>query len=351
MAIAIELDHVCHDHPLVLNEDFDSSSIAAPIVCCICDTPIIGLSAAYTCSLQHSPCSFFLHKRCAESPQRVIHHMHSQHQLDLCYDNFYFGKVKGKFSPEFVKISCAVCTGQINKNSAKCVVMESVLDHEGHQHHSLPLLRRTACFSCDACGIKSEEFGSYICHSCHFWIHSSCALYPRTIRLRIHEDDTLQLIYSIPEMYRRFIRHCPICSQGLEQKYWAYFCEEFGYFVHIKCAAALLASGKNMIEIADDDEQTFSNLMQFPLPRTESLMENIIAVDRSGNLSPQRNAIEDEIDNSEESPLINHWSYPEHKLFLLEELENAHNSEDDDDDDNDEDEAIRLAAEKKKMRH
>ena len=106
-----------------------------------------------------------------------------------------------------------------------------------------------------------------------------------------------------------------------------------------------------MIEIADDDEQTFSNLMQFPLPRTESLMENLIAVYRSGNLSPQRNTIEDEIDNSEESPLINHWSHPEHKLFLLEELENAHNSEDDDDDDNDEDEAIRLAAEKKKMRH
>ncbi|XP_063946303.1 uncharacterized protein LOC108214814 isoform X2 [Daucus carota subsp. sativus] len=137
-------------------------------------------------------------------------------------------------------------------------------------------------------------------------------------------------------MYRRFIRHCPICKQGVEHKNWAYFCEESGYFVHIKCASALLASGKNVIEIEeDDDEQTYSDLIQFPLPRTELLMENLTAVQRSGKLTPQGNAIEDEIDNGEESPLINHWSHPQHKLFLLEELETAHHNSDDDERDTD----------------
>ncbi|WOG94904.1 hypothetical protein DCAR_0314201 [Daucus carota subsp. sativus] len=352
-----ELVHVSHDHPLILIDDFDSSRVAARLVCCICESPIIGLSPAYTCSLEHSPCSFFLHKTCAESsPARIIHHMHPQHRLELCNYYDFWRIIKETLRFKKADVDCAACTRQIHRGMwayncklceldwkayesatipfalcPRCVVMESVLDHEGHQHHSLTLLRRTACFSCDACGIKAEEFGCYICYDCHFWIHSSCAAYPRTIKLRIHEDDTLQLIYSIPEMYRRFIRHCPICRQGVEQKYWAYFCEESGYFVHIKCAAALLASGKNVIETEeDDDEQTYSDLLQFPLPRTESLVETLIAVHRSGNLTPQRNAIEDEIDNGEESPVIKHWSHPKHKLFLLEELENAHHNSDDD---------------------
>ncbi|KAL1826002.1 hypothetical protein ACET3Z_012780 [Daucus carota] len=89
-------------------------------------------------------------------------------------------------------------------------------------------------------------------------------------------------------------------------------------------------SGKNVIETEDDDEQRYSHLLQFPLPRTESLVQNLIAVNRSGNLTPKRSAIEDEIDNGKESPLINHWNHPEHKLFLLEELEAADHSSDDD---------------------
>ncbi|XP_017239140.1 uncharacterized protein LOC108211932 [Daucus carota subsp. sativus] len=381
-----EFVHVSHHHPLILIDDFDSSRVAAPLVCCICETPIIGVSPAYTCSLKHSPCSFFLHKRCAESsPKRIVHHMHPQHQLDLFERSYYLREIKGRVCIELADVYCAACTRQIYPDilayncrlceldwvrqesativdpfalCARCALMESVLDHEGH-HHSLTLLHRTACFSCDACGIKAEEFGSYICHSCHFWIHSSCAAYPRTIKLRIHEDDTLQLIYSIPEMYRRFIRHCPICSQGLEPKNWAYFCEESGYFVHIKCAAELLASGKNVIETEDDNEQTYSDLLQFPLPRIESLVQNLIAAHRSGKWTHQRNAIEDEvdklflfeeledadhnsddddndtnnlIDNGKESPLINHRStHPERKLFLLEELEDADHKSDDDD--------------------
>ena len=131
--------------------------------------------------------------------------------------------IEGRTSLATISFACAACTSDINVYTwtyncrlcqldreeeestsvdpfalcARCAVMESVLDHEGHQHHSLTLLRRKVRFSCDACGIEDAEFHSYICHSCHFWIHSSCAELPRTIKLRIHEDDTLTIPYMV----------------------------------------------------------------------------------------------------------------------------------------------------------
>ena len=90
--------HYSHRHPLILIHDFNIN--AAPVVCCICQTPILGLSPAYICFLEHTPCSFFLHQRCAESPERIINLMHPQHQLHLCNGNFYIRKNKGNRSLE-----------------------------------------------------------------------------------------------------------------------------------------------------------------------------------------------------------------------------------------------------------
>ena len=107
--------------------------------------------------------------------------------------------------------------------------------------HSLTLLRRQLSLICDACGITEENDFCYSCLPCQFWIHSSCAASPATIKLRFHQDDTLHLIYSVPHMYRSFTRHCQICKNEVLKDKWAYFCEDSGYFVHITCARTLLA--------------------------------------------------------------------------------------------------------------
>lgn len=265
----MKLNHISHEHPLILIDDFDASSIAAQLVCGVCETPIIGFCHVYTCSQEHRPCSFFLHKSCAESLKYIKHPMHPQHQLVFGTNyNHEVHPYNTSMLPLQTYISCAGCIREINLNMwvfsceichffiklpynsvicyrfalcVRCAIMEPVLGHEGHQQHPLTLWCRKAYFQCDACGFEAWDFFSYTCLTCQYWIHSSCAAFSATIKLRIHEDDTLQLIYSNPKMYRSFIRHCPICRWGVNKENWAYFCEESGYFVHIKCATALLA--------------------------------------------------------------------------------------------------------------
>ncbi|GKC69705.1 C1-like protein [Tanacetum coccineum] len=85
--------------------------------------------------------------------------------------------------------------------------------HEGHPQHTLTLQSRPAAFRCDAC--KTEEKGLfYLCDSCDFWIHKTCASLAPTIDLPYHHHKhPLVLVYSLPE------------------KFYTY-----PYFAHIKCA-------------------------------------------------------------------------------------------------------------------
>ncbi|KAL8092990.1 hypothetical protein AgCh_035028 [Apium graveolens] len=346
------LDHLSHEHPLMLIDDFDSSSIAAPLKCYLCKIPIIGVSATYACSREDSNCSFYLHKKCAESPKHINSFYSLIAEWQLVLNIYHSGKrpvgrvrANGRLANSAL---CKFCSFEIKENTwtyffgsyevcVRCAVMELLLSHEGHQQHSLTLLRREACLKCDACGIKAEEPDSYICHICHYWIHTSCASSPHTIKLRIHEDDTLKLIYSIPEMYQRFVKHCPICRDKVEKNYWSYFCEESGYFVHIKCATKLLASGRNFIEKEDDDVLTYLDLLQFPRTCTSSLVKDLIAQYQS-DMQSDTNTIKEKVDDEKEGLVIHHWSHPEHPLILLEELMNADNTDDDIAADDDEEE-------------
>ncbi|KAK1355744.1 hypothetical protein POM88_049000 [Heracleum sosnowskyi] len=146
MATTIKLVHVSHSHPLMLIEDFDSSSVAAPLVCCLCETPVIGLSPAYTCSQEHSPCLFFLHKRCAESAKFIKHFMHPEHQLDL-RKNYQHTKINWlMFKVDTVCFFCAACTREINPDMSG----KNVIKVEGDDEQKYPDLMQFPRYSTDS---------------------------------------------------------------------------------------------------------------------------------------------------------------------------------------------------------
>lgn len=241
--------------------------------CGVCKMPIVEESSIYKCLKEDCPNNslssfFFLHKSCAELPNKITHPHHPQHWLVLGREYNKGIKILSKGSYPGLT-ACNICLRDIDEQMwnymcvdcystipiindyyrslhvykfalcIRCAKMEPVLHHQGHQHHTLTLLQRPVALVCDACGSGENDL-CYSCLPCQFWIHSTCAASPATIRLRFHQDDTLCLIYSIPHMYREFKKHCRICKEEVKKNLWVYFCEDSGYFVHMRCATTLL---------------------------------------------------------------------------------------------------------------
>lgn len=110
------------------------------------------------------------------------------------------------------------------------------IHHQGHKQHSLSLVNRRASFECDACGTQDNDY-SYICDSCPFWIHRSCATSPTTFISSFHHQHPLLLDYSLPQRYRNFLSFCSICKKKLNPMHWLYYCLDCRIFAHLKCAS------------------------------------------------------------------------------------------------------------------
>ncbi|GLT54295.1 hypothetical protein SLA2020_275060 [Shorea laevis] len=70
----------------------------------------------------------------------------------------------------------------------KCASLPLTIQAEIHQAHPLTLMRRSLCFTCDACG-KEGKGMFYFCAICPFLVHlqcSSCPLVVKHIRHRRH---------------------------------------------------------------------------------------------------------------------------------------------------------------------
>nr|XP_017240112.1 PREDICTED: uncharacterized protein LOC108212911 [Daucus carota subsp. sativus] len=336
----VTLKHDSHDHELDLTE-VDAYMVGKG-KCGVCRMPIAEASSIYKCLKQDCPNDslsifFFLHKTCAELPKQIKHAHHPQHSLILArgFNHEVWQLLKGAY-PQLR--ACRLCFRNINEQMwvymcevccqtytspfkpytsrvwyefglcISCAKMEPVLYHQGHPNHTLTLLRRPISVICSACGIWETSEVCYTCLPCQFWIHSSCAASPPTIRLRVHQDDTLHLIYSIPDKYRGFSKHCQICKDEVRTDKWAYFCEDSG-------------SGEETIkfeEVEEDHAQTHPNLLQFPLSSTDCLITNLI-----GKPFNQTNLTTE--------PLIKHWSH-DHPLILNNEVKFKDDDSDDDDD-------------------
>lgn len=172
--------------------------------------------------------------------------------LNICCFNCYLGQFFSSLSRANVMSNCyfivfrddtiddstdnAITEGAKTHGSKKNVRSSTNkhplnLHHESHKEHELTLMT----LRCDACWEEVKD-SSYVCTTCRFCIHSECALLPFIILEPPFHHHPLNLIYSIPEMYRYFMRFCEICDEQVHTNFWAYYCHKCRYFVHIKCA-------------------------------------------------------------------------------------------------------------------
>ncbi|KAK1357308.1 hypothetical protein POM88_050564 [Heracleum sosnowskyi] len=97
---------------------------------------------------------------------------------------------------------------------------------------------------------------------------------------------------------------CAGCSRKIKLRMWVYSCPFSRGRGRIKfsnksCAAGLLASGTNVIEIGIEDGKTYPNLMRFPRPRIDLLMADLITEHQSIN-SIDTKKMKDGVDNEKE---------------------------------------------------
>ncbi|XP_023742415.1 uncharacterized protein LOC111890541 isoform X2 [Lactuca sativa] len=243
-----EINHFSHSHPLklvnmetILGANFDSrgggggeeKEKPGVIGCYACQNPISS-GFAYGCT----QCRHFMHKKCSQVAAVLNLPSIYEHPLTIAR----------KAEADAIKEA-----GRIK------------IEHNGHPQHILTLQLRSASFRCDACNTKDEGF-FYLCDSCDFMIHKTCASLAPTIQLPHHPNHELVLIYSLPEKVFKFAYYCEFCSIYIRRNDWLYHCANCRYFAHIKCALTaeqpcIQRDGPSTSTV-DEDE---NGLLHFPM--------------------------------------------------------------------------------------
>lgn len=242
------LKHMSHIHTLTLTTSTYNNT-PENAVCHGCHDTIMVSTSVYRCSktcrtstnasLDSTCASFFLHKTCSELPPRIQHPRHNEHLLTLCdYGTIPWVKCEvcgNSGSRGAFGYQCQTCL--VSWLCLKCTMKERILNHQLHSH-SLTLLPLKSMFICGVCGTKEMDDFSYLCRTCLFWIHRSCALAPKSLICKLHHHDhPLLLSDSIPERYVMRGLVCSICRHQFGKGYWIYYCADCRFFAHMKCAA------------------------------------------------------------------------------------------------------------------
>ncbi|XP_073030208.1 uncharacterized protein [Primulina eburnea] len=201
------LTHFSHPHPLKFSNAVVSDHCSA--------CKLVGSGAVYSCTL----CSFTLHKKCYDLPQKIKHEFDQSHVLSL---------------------------------QPKPVYPEGV-------------------FKCDACGIQGDGF-SYHCSPCGTDLHSICASLPMTLTHNSHQQHQLSLTFSAPYAGNAF--SCDICKR-VGSKTWLYRCNLCEFDVHLTCVVKIPSSTIHK-------HQMFPQSPQKNLPRSISEPTNMHPSANSG---------------------------------------------------------------------
>ncbi|XP_028108864.1 uncharacterized protein LOC114307668 [Camellia sinensis] len=197
----MELQHFSHEHPLIFTEEYGKDYV---------DDDNDNEHPEHPLTLSWIPQEPLLFHRC---------HFCKAYWIGFAY-------------------SCSVCNFD---NDIICAQKPQIIKHTSHKHPMTPLLR-TMLFSCDACGLEHEDM-SYLCHTCQFWIHESCASLPNTVKHFDH-DHPLTLCYSFPREFDNFVFCCDICSEYLDKACWIYSCVGCRCYGHLNCAIAATAASQ-----------------------------------------------------------------------------------------------------------
>ena len=138
------------------------------------------------------------------------------------------------------------------------------IQHFTHRHPLIPV----ACheeyyeFDCPMC-TKPIKGSVYVCATCKYFIHKSCAKCPRHIQPPFHPPHPLTLLVVSQEHSKRF--DCYAC--GISKAGYAFHCSECQLDLHIHCARFIPHSEDHMKTI-----QYFSH--QHPLIPMECSKED-----------------------------------------------------------------------------
>ena len=251
----MELQHFGHSaHPLVFNErgiyGFD---------CLGCRQPIVGRN--YSCiKCKTDTLLYTLHKSCAELPLGLNHPLHSKHPLILCDEWIYrddeeFSKCKvcKEYRNQYI-YRCSNCNFNLH---ITCASLPHTMEVEFH-NHPLTTIGKSITFTCDLCGKEGKAI-PYLCNTCGFWIHRSCAFFPRKMKVVRHKHP-LNPIRSL-EVHQSDSPFCQLCFQKTNTHYGLYCCSTCNFLAHLDCAT----NWKNMDNInllgLKDDETTKSKTM------------------------------------------------------------------------------------------
>ncbi|CAK9143412.1 unnamed protein product [Ilex paraguariensis] len=304
----MELKNPIHEHPLILKEVHNEEG--KKVICYGCREPI--LDTTYSCKECEN---YFLHRRCAELPAENKDPRHPGHSLNL---------LKRSTSKNHSTYMCDVCRGTQAQFTyycshchfnicVLCFLEEPMITLPCHGHQ-LTLLRRSANFNCNACKLSGKG-SSYLCYTCQFWIHKSCALSPTTIEPDYHHHHRLNLNYKyLSSKFSDYKDRCNSCRKEIIDGSWAYRCEaQCKYFVHFECAISTLRGGgrKNEAEMKVNGKDDLDiNLIRLPLA--------------GDSLDLVRYFVEHS--NQEETKgetTIDHWTH-DHQLILV---DKHHNNE------------------------
>ena len=220
--------HFSHSkHPLVYLQHFRGRA-----TCFGCQESVYGPS--YFCP--NSECSSWHchHKLCAEVPLGLHHPLHPLHPLIL------FDEKTGYLKKE--NSTCQVCNESRNEYTyrcyhcnfnlhIKCVVLQ--LEAEFHDHPLTPI-GKTITFTCDICGKEGKGVPN-LCATCCFWIHRSCASFPRRLKV-VHHKHPLHITHSSLELRESDFQFCLLCVQKVDTCYGLYYCSKCDFVSHLNCA-------------------------------------------------------------------------------------------------------------------
>ncbi|KAL7595679.1 hypothetical protein Lser_V15G30209 [Lactuca serriola] len=333
-----EINHFSHkSHPLKLVnvETILGASIHSHgadekpgvIGCYACQNPILS-GFVYGCI----QCHHFMHKKCSqvapilnlpsiyEHPLTVFDFGYEKSSHWSCYVCRNQHKIKGfcyfYSKPEYniffnACINC--CLAEIARKAEADAIKEEgriKIEHKGHPQHTLTLQLRPGSFRCDACNTKDEGL-FYLCYSCDFWIHKTCAFLDTSINLPHHHNHPLFLIYSLPEKFFKFAYYCEICSIYIRRNGWLYHCANCRYFAHIRCAlnakfSSTTAREGSSTSTVDEDEK---GLLHFPMSDEFIDPLKLLHIE---NLTQENDEITNSVHWSHEHPLIHHVQ-PQHQ--------------------------------------
>ncbi|XP_038689359.1 uncharacterized protein LOC119988408 isoform X2 [Tripterygium wilfordii] len=185
--------------------------------------------------------------------------------------------------------NCYDCNSDIDIGCAK--LARCFIQPESHKHH-FTKWSMSDPFTCFFCGTYSDRSGLLlgnwlpsICTNCQVVVHTKCISLPFTVHLPQH-DHPLIHTYCIPES-QSIALICGICDREVNREFGCYSCQNCPCIVHANCAL------NNVEEVGQ----------KFWAEGIET--------------------IEDELLEQE----IEHFSHPRHKLFLVQNHDDAHEIE------------------------